>query len=76
MDKSIPLLERIARGVERNNVLLERLIQHQPDDESAVHCPSCNSADIDNTSTMGNPRLTCFGCGGSWTPKLEEMADA
>ena len=53
------ILERIARALDYNNSLLERLIRIQGGDD---HCPACGSADLEDTSTMGHPSLTCQNC--------------
>ena len=70
MTEHILVMERLTRALDRNSALLERTLRAAADE---VQCPECGSADVQNTSTMGNPRLTCCGCGGSWTPKLEAV---
>jgi ribosomal protein S27AE len=37
------------------------------DDEPS--CPKCGSADLMDTSTMGNDRMTCRKCGVSMSPQ-------
>ena len=56
-------LSRIAEALERQNKILVRFI---PVDDDEPRCPACGSADTQNTSTMGNPRMTCGDCAESW----------
>ena len=57
-------LARIAEALERQNKILVRFIPENEDD--AERCPACGSVDTQNTSTMGNPRMTCGDCSKSW----------
>ena len=70
MDKQALLTERLIRALERNTAVMEQLLRAQSED-GEIACPTCGCSEIENTSTMGHPRLTCYGCRGSWAPELE-----
>ena len=71
MEKRDLLTERLIRALERNTAIMERLLRAQGEEGDDIVCPTCSCSEIGNTSTMGHPRLTCYGCGGSWTPEFE-----
>lgn len=47
--------------------LLRRLCALSDDD--AERCPECGSQDLEDTSAMGDKRVTCHGCEKSFRPE-------
>ena len=56
-------LSRIAEALEQQNKILRRFV---PEEDGESRCPACGSTEIENTSAMGNPRMTCGDCAESW----------
>lgn len=59
--------DEIVRELRRNNALLREILAELRGDDEApvVSCPHCGNADqgqIEDTSAMGDPRLTCHAC--------------
>jgi len=68
----MPELKRIAVALERLNKNIERLIMRTEDD--GERCPDCGSENVEDISTMGNPKMICLACNRSWVPELLEVS--
>lgn len=55
----------VLRHIKQQEVLLRAILAELRGDEGGIVCPHCGNADVErfeNTSVMGDPRMTCLGC--------------
>ena len=62
----------LLREVRKCNRLLAAILKAVSDDEAPALCPLCGETDadrIEDSSVMGQRRLTCLSCSRSFAPE-------